>query len=188
MASNNYNEYYQTENLFGDPYPELIQFFRNLPSRGTLLDLGCGQGRDAIPLARLGYEVTGIDTSSVGIDQMNYMAQSKGLSLKGIVDDIYKFRSFKGYKYILLDSMFHFLKNDFEKEKDLIHRIFNLTDDHSVMVFCIQDMKRKIDLFNQIVGKLLFKERLEIETLYIFKDRVSNHQSKTKYKIIILMK
>lgn len=50
-----YDKYYQTENLFGDPYPELIEFFANYPKKGKVLDLGCGQGRDAIAIAQLGY-------------------------------------------------------------------------------------------------------------------------------------
>ena len=70
-----YDKYYQTENLFGEPYPELIEFFAEYPYKGKLLDLGCGQGRDAIALARLGYSVTGIDNSKVGIQQMNQIGQ-----------------------------------------------------------------------------------------------------------------
>ncbi len=61
-----YDNYYLTKDLFGEPYPELMDFFKNFPDRGKLLDLGCGQGRNAIPLVQLGYEVTGIDNSKVG--------------------------------------------------------------------------------------------------------------------------
>ena len=70
-----YDKYYKTENLFGQPYPELLAFFTEYPKKGNVLDLGCGQGRDAIPLARLGFDVTGIDNSSVGIAQMNRIAK-----------------------------------------------------------------------------------------------------------------
>lgn len=66
-----YDKYYQTENLFGKPYPELIKYFSTYPKQGKVLDLGCGQGRDSIPIARLGFDVTGIDNSRVGIEQMN---------------------------------------------------------------------------------------------------------------------
>ncbi|MEZ4951696.1 MAG: methyltransferase domain-containing protein, partial [Saprospiraceae bacterium] len=76
-----YDKYYQTEDLFGSPYPELIAFFTKLPSKGNVLDLGCGQGRDAIALARMGYSVTGIDNSSVGIKQMNQIAKNEKLDL-----------------------------------------------------------------------------------------------------------
>lgn len=58
-----YDKYYETENLFGKPYAELIEFFNNYDHKGCLIDIGCGQGRDCIPLARLGYKVTGIDNS-----------------------------------------------------------------------------------------------------------------------------
>lgn len=37
-----YDKYYQTENLFGDPYPELIKFLTDYPKKGKVLDLGCG--------------------------------------------------------------------------------------------------------------------------------------------------
>jgi len=70
-----YYKYYEAENLFGEPYPELIEFFAEYPRKRKVLDLGCGQGRDAIALARLGYSVTGIDNSRVGIDQMNEIGQ-----------------------------------------------------------------------------------------------------------------
>ena len=43
-----YDKHNRNENLFGEPYPELIKFFSNYPKRGKLLDLGCGQGRNAI--------------------------------------------------------------------------------------------------------------------------------------------
>ncbi len=72
-----YDKHYQTENLFGEPYPELIDFFTAYPERGKLLDLGYGQGRNAIPLARMGYEVTGIDISRVGIEQMNKVVRAE---------------------------------------------------------------------------------------------------------------
>lgn len=38
-----YDKYCQTENLFGAPYPELIQFFPEYQRKGKVLDLGCGQ-------------------------------------------------------------------------------------------------------------------------------------------------
>lgn len=118
-----YDKYYQTENLFGEPYSELIEFFDKYPKKGKVLDLGCGQGRDAIALARLGYSVTGIDNSKIGIEQMNEISEIEKLELDGQVGDIYSFDQFDEFDTVLLDSMFHFAKKDKEKEVGLIKRI-----------------------------------------------------------------
>ncbi len=78
-----YDQYYKEKDLFGKPYPGLQKFFKKYEPKGKVLDLGCGQGRDALFLGALGYNVTGIDLSKVGIDQMNQVAAHKKLPVKG---------------------------------------------------------------------------------------------------------
>ena len=123
MSTNVYNKYYQDPNYFGKPYIGLQSFFRKHEPKGKVLDLGCGQGRDSIFVSKCGYEVLGIDSSSVGIKQLNSIAKVKGLSLKGIVDDVYAFPITSDFDIVLLDSMFHFYKNDIVKESALITRV-----------------------------------------------------------------
>jgi SAM-dependent methyltransferase len=55
---------------YGD-YLEDIDFYENLARAvdGPVLELGVGSGRVAIPLARAGFQVTGIDTSPSMLDQ-----------------------------------------------------------------------------------------------------------------------
>ena len=47
----------------GAPNDALIAFARAQPVRGRALDIGCGAGRNALPLAGLGWDVLGIDRS-----------------------------------------------------------------------------------------------------------------------------
>ena len=189
MSKVPYDNYYQTENLFGEPYPELIHFFEKHPTRGKLLDLGCGQGRDAIPLARLGYEVTGVDHSAVGIRQMQQIAEKEQLSITVLVADIYTFEDFSTYDFILLDSMFHFRKSELKKESTLAQRIINKAKKGTLIVCCIQNSGNKIATFNNITKELDFEERTtELDFKYRFEDKESNHASETKYKMIVIMK
>ena len=48
---------------------------------GTVLDLGCGTGYDALALARRGYQVEGIDYAQVAIDEAIRLAQAEGLAI-----------------------------------------------------------------------------------------------------------
>ncbi len=118
-----YNDYYKQNDYFGKPYSGLVNFFKAYPKRNRILDLGCGQGRDALFLGRLGYQVTGIDISDVGIKQMNNIAQIEDLKVKGIVADIYSYKISDEYDAVLLDSIIHFYKNDLVKEKKLLKKI-----------------------------------------------------------------
>lgn len=65
-----YDRFFQREYLAFDDHPNTaleIDFLcntLNLPSGAQILDLGCGYGRHAIPLAQKGFDVFGLDRSS----------------------------------------------------------------------------------------------------------------------------
>lgn len=184
-----YDNYYQTENLFGEPYPELIEFMSNYPKKGKVLDLGCGQGRDTISLARLGYSVTGIDNSKVGIDQMNKIGVIENLNLKGEVGDMYSFNLFDEFDIVLLDSMFHFAKKEKEKEIGLINKIVSNIRKGSLMVVCIQDTGEKVQILNKAIDhdkKLL--RLADKKFTYTFENKGSAHKSVTDYSMIVVEK
>lgn len=184
-----YDNYYQTENLFGNPYPELIEFFSGYPEKGKVLDLGCGQGRDAIPLAKLDFNVTGIDNSKVGIEQMNKIAKTEKLNLTGKITDIFKFDNFEEYDFILLDSMFHFEKKDEKKETEFIKKIISKIKKDCLIVFCIQDTRKKIEILYETIDFDKKLHRLTDKKFeYTFNDSETGHQSKMNYRMIVVKK
>jgi tellurite methyltransferase len=182
-----YNKYYKTRNLFGEPYPELISFFEKYPKKGKVLDLGCGQGRDAIALARMGYSVTGIDNSKVGIDQMNRVAHEENLNLTGLVADIFTFDQFNDFDIILLDSMFHFAKKDRKKEVGLIQKIVSEISSGTLVVVCIQDTGNNVKILHEAlnIDKKL-KRIADQQIKYTFEDKESGYTSETDYRMIII--
>ncbi|WP_347860873.1 class I SAM-dependent methyltransferase [Salimicrobium sp. PL1-032A] len=138
-----YDTYYQEYEYFGNPYPGLVSFFEHF-KKGHVLDLGCGQGRDALCLGRMGYTVTGVDISGVGIEQMNRAAREDNLEVTGIVEDIYTFPVETKHDIVLLDSMLHFYKEDLEKEKALVRRLASELKVGGVLsVFTIEGKKRE---------------------------------------------
>ncbi|HPF70208.1 MAG TPA: class I SAM-dependent methyltransferase [Candidatus Krumholzibacteria bacterium] len=77
-----YDDAYRTANWFGcEPSRLLTDHLDLLPAGSRVLDLGMGQGRHALPLARRGCRVTGVDTSSVAVQTVSEVAQAEGLAL-----------------------------------------------------------------------------------------------------------
>lgn len=101
----------------GSPFPVIEEAIRATPAPARVLDLGCGQGRDALVAARLGHEVVGVDLSEVGIAQM--LEDAAGLDVEGIVSDVLSFRSRKKFDIVVLDRVLHLLLDDKERREGL---------------------------------------------------------------------
>jgi SAM-dependent methyltransferase len=59
---------------------------------GRALDLGTGEGRNAIWLAERGWDTTAVDFSGAGIEKARALASSRGCSVTWIVEDLLTFR------------------------------------------------------------------------------------------------
>ncbi|SDK16755.1 SAM-dependent methyltransferase [Streptomyces indicus] len=72
--------YRQSEKLFsGRPNLELVEESADL-TPGRALDLGCGEGGDAIWLARQGWQVTATDVSAVALERAARHAREAGVA------------------------------------------------------------------------------------------------------------
>jgi len=70
-----------------EPDPVLVELVTPLVP-GTAVDLGCGPGRNAVWLAGRGWQVTGVDTSSVGLGQAIQRAAEAGTSIETVQADL----------------------------------------------------------------------------------------------------
>jgi SAM-dependent methyltransferase len=61
----------------GEPNESLVKHASSLPA-GAALDVGCGEGADAIWLGRRGWRVTAIDISSVALERAKKSATQSG--------------------------------------------------------------------------------------------------------------
>jgi SAM-dependent methyltransferase len=69
---------------------------------GTALDLGAGEGRNALWLAARGWTVTAVDFSAVGLDKARAIARKRGLQLTTVVADVTRYCPEQTYDLVLL--------------------------------------------------------------------------------------
>jgi SAM-dependent methyltransferase len=70
------------------PAAFLVEHRRLLPPGGGALDVAMGTGRNALYLASLGYEVTGIDVSGVAVERCREEAVRLGLRVEAVQADL----------------------------------------------------------------------------------------------------
>ena len=102
--------YGETPDALGEPTPQFIGFFDRLEREDLrVLDVGCGQGRDALFIARLGHRVVGVDISENGIRDLSAAAGRENLAVEGVVADITAYRPEGVFDVILVDRTLHML-------------------------------------------------------------------------------
>lgn len=60
--------------------------------RGSALDLGCGPGRHSVPLAKEGFDVTGVDRTAFLLDHARRRAEVEGVQVEWIQQDMRSFQ------------------------------------------------------------------------------------------------
>ncbi len=89
---NKWDERYAQEGyLYGtEPNGFLKENFRQIP-KGKILFLAEGEGRNAVFLARQGYEVTAMDSSAVAMEKAGRLAQKNDVSITTFVTGLEDF-------------------------------------------------------------------------------------------------
>lgn len=110
MAYNYDKLYGETRDALGEPTTIIVDFFDRLDRKNVrVLDVGCGQGRDAIFVAKNGHRVVGVDISPNGIRDLKDVAAQENLPIEGVVADIVDYTPDGGFDIILIDRTLHML-------------------------------------------------------------------------------
>ena len=132
-----YDQIYKNhENAWSKEPDELIKFaLTKFMPGASFLDLGCGQGRDALFMARNNFKVTAVDASEVAINQLNKTIKNDGLkNLEAITADIRNFQIKKNkYDIIYGGNVLQFLKKT-EAVKMIKNIKENITPDGFVIL------------------------------------------------------
>lgn len=102
--------YGETRDALGQPTSIFVDFFDQFNQKyARVLDVGCGQGRDAVFIAKLGHSVVGVDISPNGIRDLKTLATKDNLAIEGIVADISSYTPIGEFDVILVDRTLHML-------------------------------------------------------------------------------
>ena len=70
------------------PNDFLTSQYTQIKKGGKVLCLAEGEGRNAVFLAKQGYQVTAVDQSGVGLEKASNLAKQQGVSIKTVVADL----------------------------------------------------------------------------------------------------
>ena len=95
------------------PTADIADYWSLFPAGGTVLDVGCGEGRNSIFLAKKGFVVDAFDISRAGIEKAKRIADLCGAIVSFTCHDLTKFSFKKNYDVILSHGVLHLCeKND----------------------------------------------------------------------------
>lgn len=84
--------------------------------RIKLLDIGCGEGRNAVFFASRGYAVTAFDTSPVGVEKTKRLADKVQVQLEVFVADINDFRLSEAFDVIFSTGVLQYIPMEMRSE------------------------------------------------------------------------
>lgn len=135
-----YDTLYKTSSVWGPkPNEFLAQIAPLVKEKGEFLDLGCGQGRDSLFMWQQGFEVTAVDNSKEGIENIDKRSEGK---IKAICQNIEDYEiAPKKYSVINAWNVFQFVKKD--DALSIIRSMQNGTIDNGFIIisgFTVDDL------------------------------------------------
>lgn len=110
----------------GDPNGLLVREAATL-TPGTALDVGCGEGADALWLAGAGWTVTAVDVSRVAVDRGRAAAEAAGVRIDWRVQDVAEVEG----AYDLVSAFYPVLR----KESRALDHVLSLVAQDGTLLF-----------------------------------------------------
>jgi tellurite methyltransferase len=97
----------------GKPSDEVVAAAKRLEAGARALDIGSGDGRNALFLASLGMHVTAVDNSPVGIAKTLQFAKERGLAVTTHVEDMRHLVLDADYDLIVSMGCLHLIEREY---------------------------------------------------------------------------
>lgn len=114
-----YEERYRSEDYYWGLKPNdmCYEIMKLLPpvKPYRVLDIGCGEGKDAVFLAKNGYIVSAFDAAESGLGKARELAEKSGVSVELFKADIRDWRPEEEYDIIFSSGVFSYLGKELRK-------------------------------------------------------------------------
>lgn len=132
-----YEDEYLTEEYYWgtEPNSACYQVLQLMPPTKhlKLLDVGCGEGKDAVFFARNGYDVSAFDITDAGIEKTRRLADKIGVHVNVFKADLLEFRLDTHYDIIFSSGVLHYIKPEYREE--IFDNYKRFTNDNGMHVF-----------------------------------------------------
>ena len=150
-----WNGLYDKKNFFGTGPTKLAKYAELILQKNkinNLLEIGCGQGRDAIHFSQLGYNVNAFDISSKAIKFVEEIKNSLGLTnLDLIVHDAEKPLSYSKDNFDFIYSNLALQFFNIDQLQTIFTNIADVMKNNSMLLF---STKKKGDKYYELGNKI----------------------------------
>ena len=118
---------YKYENVYADlseyywglsPSKMCLKIIELIPPGRHLkvMDIGCGEGKDAVFLARCGYDVSAFDVSVSGVEKVKRLAEKANVHVNAFQANIWDYRLSCGYDILFSSGVLQYIKPELRDE------------------------------------------------------------------------
>lgn len=131
----NYEKWYEGDEYYwglepGDFLEELIKLCPPSADK-KVLDIGCGEGKDAVYMAQQGYAVSAFDLTDNGIRKTLALAKDRGVKIDAFVDDINTFDLDGQFDIVYSTGTVQYLFD--ENKKEFFDKISKITRTNGIV-------------------------------------------------------
>lgn len=142
----NYEKWYAGDSYYWGTEPAAFcdELIALRPTAQKVLDIGCGEGKDAVYMAQRGYNVTAFDLTENGIAKAKRLATDREVKINAFIDDINTFNLNETFDIIYSTGTVQYLLED--KKVEFFEKIERLTNLHGLVYFNVFVEKPFIEL------------------------------------------